>query len=292
MSTGSTDYIASYWTLAGNVVPLGPPDQEASPHDLSERLAIAAQCGYRGMGFMHSDMQRIRQRYDDATLRAMFADHGIDLLELEFLVGWIDDGEALATAEAVFQDMLDAAAALGIRHFKLGPDMEARAWPHDRMSERFAALCRRAGEVNAQVVLEPMPWSNVADLDTAIDIVQAAGEPNGGLLVDIWHMARGGIHYDEVAKVPTGLIKHVELNDARAQVRGTLLEDTLNRRLFCGEGDFDVVAFVRALIQQGYDGPYGIEILSAAQRQRAIADVGRDAIDTARQTVLAALEDH
>ena len=29
--TTTQEFIASYWTLAGNVVPLGPPDQEASP---------------------------------------------------------------------------------------------------------------------------------------------------------------------------------------------------------------------------------------------------------------------
>ncbi len=290
MTASTTAYVASYWTLAGNVVPLGPPDEEASPHDLAERLQVAADCGYRGMGFMHSDLQRVRQRYDDQSLRTMFADHGIGLLELEFLVGWIDDDEPLAAAEVVFQDMLDAADALGVRHFKVGPDMEGRDWPLERMSERFAALCRRAATVGAQVVLEPMPWSNVTDLDTAIDIVRTAGEPNGGLLVDIWHMARGGIDHADVAKVPAGFIKHVEINDARADMQGTLLEDTLDHRLFCGEGDLDVVSFIRALGLQGYEGPYGIEILSAAQRRRAIADVGRDAIETARQCFAKAVQ--
>jgi len=48
--TTTPEFIASYWTLAGNVVPLGPPEQEASPHDFRERVEVAARLGYCGVG--------------------------------------------------------------------------------------------------------------------------------------------------------------------------------------------------------------------------------------------------
>lgn len=275
------EFVATYWTLAGDVVPLGPPDREASPHDFAERVEVAAALGYTGIGLILSDLSRARSRHGYARMRRLLDERRLSL-ELEFLVGWMAEGDELAAAEAAFDELLTAAAELGARHIKVGPDMQAKAWPMSHMSERFAGLCRRAATVGTRIVLEPMPWSNVADLATARALVEGAGEANGGLLIDIWHMARGGIDFQEIATLPAGIIHHVELDDADAEVRGTLLEDTLSHRRFCGLGALDVPAFLRALAAQGYNGAYGIEIISAEQRARPFADVARDAIETAR----------
>jgi sugar phosphate isomerase/epimerase len=277
------EFIASYWTLAGNVVPLGPPEQEASGHDLSERLPVAAAAGYSGIGLMRSDLLSIRQRYDFPTIRSMLADHGMKYLELEFLVGWIADGDELAESEVVFNDMLEAAENLDVRHVKVGPDMNATEWPIEHMAERFAGLCDRAAAAGTSVSLELMPWSNITDIETAVAVVDGAGRANGGLLLDIWHIARGGISYAEIADIPAGLVNYVEINDADTELVGTLLEDTLNHRKFCGDGDLDVPRFLDVLAAYGYNGPFGIEIISEQQRARPYADVANDAIRTAKR---------
>lgn len=277
------EFIASYWTLAGDVVPLGPPEQEASSHDLRDRLGVAAKAGYAGVGLMRSDLMNIRQRHDFATIRSMLADHGMKYLELEFLVGWIADGEELAESEVVFSDMLEAAAQLDIRHLKVGPDMNATAWPIERMAERFAGLCDRAAAAGTSISLELMPWSNITDIETAVAVASGANRANGGLLLDIWHLARGGVCYDDIASIPSGLVNYVEIDDADREIRGTLLEDTLNHRKFCGDGDLDVPRFLDALAAYGYDGPFGIEIISEQQRSRPFADVANDAIRTAKR---------
>ena len=281
-SLSQPEFIATYWTLAGDVVPLGPPYEEASQHDFIERVETAAQLGYRGLGLIHSDLMKSRDRHGFTEMHRILQALGLSV-ELEFLVGWLADGDELAEAEQVFYDLLTAAEELGATRIKVGPDMQAKDWPMDHMCARFAKLCQRAQPCGAEIVLEPMPWSNIADLKSAHALIEGANEVNGGLLIDIWHMARGGIRYDEVAKLPPGIIKHVELSDADAEIRGTLLEDTLDHRKFCGEGAFNVCDFLRALEEQGYDGAYGIEIISERQRQRPYRDVARDAIETAQQ---------
>ena len=280
--TTPPEFIATYWTLAGNVVPLGPPEQEASPHDFRERVEVAARLGYCGVGLMHSDLTQIRRQYDWHAMRTILAEAGLTYLELEFLVGWIAEGQEYAQAELVLDDMLAAAQELDVRHLKIGPDMKARTWPLQRMIDRFGRLCDKAARSGTGIVLEPIPWSNVADLETATAIVAGAARSNGGLLLDIWHLGRGGIAYSDITTIPPGLIHHIELDDADAEIRGTLLEDTLNHRRFCGQGALDVPAFLQAVQAQGYDGPFGIEIISATQRQRPFADVAADAIQTAR----------
>ena len=101
------------------------------------------------------------------------------------------------------------------------------------------------------------------------------------MLIDIWRVARGGIPYADVAAIPKGLIHHVELSDAAEKIVDTLLEDTLENRLHCGGGDFDVPAFIQALDQKGYTGPVGIEIILAVERERPFEDVLIDAIECA-----------
>ena len=276
--TTTPEFIASYWTLAGNVVPLGPPEQEASPHDFRERVEAAARLGYCGVGLMHSDLVQIRRQYDWRAMRDILAESGMKYLELEFLVGWIAEGEEYAQAETMLDDMLAAAQALDVRHLKVGPDMKAKTWPLQRMIERFGGLCDKAAAYGTDVVLEPMPWSNVADLETAVSIVAGAARSNGGLLLDIWHIGRGGIAYSDIATIPPGLVHYVELDDADTEIHGSLLEDTLNHRRFCGQGALDVSAFLQAVLDQGYDGPFGIEIISEIGRQRPFVDVAADAI--------------
>ena len=275
------EFIATYWTLAGDVVPLGQPYEEASQHDFIERAETAAHLGYQGLGLIHSDLIKSRDRHGYVEMRRILDALKLSV-ELEFLVGWMAYGDELDESETVFYDLLSAAEELGASRIKVGPDMKATEWPMAHMSERFAKLCQRAQPGGAQVVLEPMPWSNIADLDTARELIEGSNEPNGGLLIDIWHMVRGGVSYDKVAELPPGMIKHVELNDADEEIHGSLLEDTLNHRKFCGAGAFDVPAFLDALNQHGYNGAFGIEIISEVQRQRPYRDVARDAIETAR----------
>ena len=62
------------------------------------------------------------------------------------------------------------------------------------------------------------------------------------------------------------MIFGVELDDAGQTVVGTLFEDTVNNRLLCGEGSFDLDGLVALLRDNGFDGPWGVEILSTSFR--------------------------
>ena len=52
-------------------------------------------------------------------------------------------------------------------------------------------------------------------------------------------------------------------------VVGTQFEDTVNHRLLCGEGSFDLRGLVALLRDKGFDGPWGVEILSTSFRGAA-----------------------
>lgn len=281
MPTTHRDLIATYWTIAGNVEPLGPQEREASPFDFRMRVEAAARAGFAGVGLIESDLRMVRRQYDFPTMATILADHGMRHTEFEFVVGWLDDGAAGQAAQTTFDYLLEAAAALGARQIKIGPDMNARHWPLEHMIERFVALCAQAQNKGVAVALEIMPWTNLRTIDEGLAVVAGADAPNGGLLLDIWHLARGGQNYADIARIPPRFIQHIEIDDADRDVVGTLLEDTLDRRRLCGEGALDVAAFLRAVLASGYAGPYGVEIISHQHRQRSLDEAAQVAYSTA-----------
>jgi sugar phosphate isomerase/epimerase len=259
------DILASCWTTAGDAGPM--TDDERSPFALRDRIVAAARAGYTGFGIVHADLVDAEREIGYPALAQLFRDNGIKHVEVEMLNGWYTSGDARAASDQVRQDLLRAAAELGARHIKVGGDISADPVEWEAFVTEFAVLCQQAQEVGTRIAFEPMPFGNVAELGTARQLVDEAAHPAGGLILDLWHMARGGVSNDEIAALDPRYLFAVELDDADEQVAGSLLEDTLLRRRLCGEGDQDVAGFIRAIRSVGFDGPWGVEILSIEFRK-------------------------
>jgi sugar phosphate isomerase/epimerase len=138
------------------------------------------------------------------------------------------------------------------------------------MSEAFS-------QVGTKIALEFMPFSNISTLTRALELVQTADHPAGGLMVDLWHLMRGAGTLDELAKVPLHFIAGVELDDGDAEQVGDGYSDTVLRRRLCGEGSFPVAEAIRVLRGLGWNGPWGVEILSEVYRVRPLDEAVPDA---------------
>lgn len=255
--TDNIELLAAYFTISGDIYPLGPT--EISPFPFRDRVEAAARAGYRGIGLHHADTMHTADKIGLPEMRRILDGNGIKYVELEFLLDWFDEGERRQESDKMRREIFSVAAALGLRTVKAGPGFHEPEANVPKMRDAFARLCREAAEHGTGMMLEIMPWSNVRTVETALGIVEGAGQPNGGILVDIWHFARGGIDYKEIAKIPLQYIRGVELDDADEQVVGSLWEDTIHHRRLCGEGDLDPPAFIKAVQAAGYRGYYGVE---------------------------------
>jgi sugar phosphate isomerase/epimerase len=269
--------LASYFTFAGDTVPLR--DMGPSPREFRARVEAAARAGFTGFGLFFTDLPAVIERHGYAGMRAIFADNGIVHIEFEALIDWFADGARAAAAAAPRELLLRSSEALGGCHIKAGGDMSGD-WPLDRMTASFAQLCDAAARGGSRISIEMIAFSNIATLGRARALVEGADRPNAGLLLDIWHFVRGGVDFAEIAGLPKRLIFGVELNDAAADVRGTLFDDTVFHRRFCGAGAFDVAGFVAAVQSTGYSGPYGVEVLSDEARRMPLDTLARTAYET------------
>jgi len=136
-----------------------------------------------------------------------------------------------------------------------------------RLIETFATLCAEAAERGTKVGFELMPFAMIRSLEDSLRLVEGAGASNGGICFDTWHIVKLKIPYDELRRIPLQHITSVELNDGTLDCPWSLHEDTVNHRRLCGEGEFDVKGFITAMQDAGYNGPWGIEVLSDELRK-------------------------
>ncbi|WP_338524338.1 TIM barrel protein [Pseudomonas batumici] len=278
MPNNTIELLAAYWTLAGDTYPGAP--SEISPFSLQARAEAAAKAGWRGMGFVHADLVHNVAKLGIPTVRNILQDNGIKHVEVEFLTDWHLDGAPRAASDKVRDELLEVAGELGARSLKVAGGLFEDGPPDvPRMRETFAILCDRAQPFGVNVVIEFLPFSSVNTIDRAIAVAQDV-RPNGGLLVDTWHVARGGMSFDEIAKLPLELIKSIELDDANHAIVESLFNDSTHHRKCCGEGELDVPAFIQQVVNVGYRGPWGVELISAELRKLPLEVAARKAFDT------------
>jgi sugar phosphate isomerase/epimerase len=260
-----------------------------------DRLAPAQANGFAGVSMQpHEREQLLAQGVSDAELRARLADHGLAIAEFDAVTTWFDGHEPPA-AWGALADMLrgntaDAlcpiAESVGARSVTV-VEFYGVAVDVDTAAAGFAAVCDRAAEHGLLAHLEFLPWAGIPDLRTAWQIVQRAGRDNGGLLLDSWHLFRSGSTLDELAAIPGDKVLYVQIDDAPAAAEPDLAEETQHRRLLPGEGDFDLVGFVRTLDRTGCRAPIGVEVFSDALASHPLAEVV-ERCATSTQSVLAA----
>jgi sugar phosphate isomerase/epimerase len=258
------ELLASYWTIAGGAQP--HTDKDYSPFDFRDRVEAAARAGFKGFGLWHTDVAHTLEKRSFAEMRRILDDNGIRHVELEFLADWFLEGERKRQSDATKKLLMTAAAALGARHIKVG-DFSREKCPMPRLIEAFAALCREGADHGTRILFELMPFAMIDTLNGALEMVEGAAAENGGIVLDAWHVVKLGIPYEELARVPARFLLGVELNDGTLEAPWSLHEDTVNHRRLCGKGEFDVRGFIDGVQRAGYNGPYGIEVLSEELRQ-------------------------
>jgi sugar phosphate isomerase/epimerase len=271
------ELIASYWTLAGGAEP--HTDHEFSLFDFKDRVEACAKVGFKGIGIWHADLVHTLKRRPLSEIKRILADNGMKHIELEFLGDWFLTGEKKKQSDIVKNDLLKAADVLGARHIKVG-DFFHTDTPMPQVIESFAALCEDAAALGTKVVYELMPFAMIDTLQDTVTMLKGAGAKNGGVIFDLWHVVKLGIPYEEVARFPMEYFFGVEINDGTFTAPWDLVEDTVNHRRLCGEGEFDVPGFLDHVAKAGYRGPVGIEVLNKELRTRPLDELATRSFNT------------
>lgn len=265
MKVKNVELIASYWTIAGGAIPHEGP--EYSAYSFRDRVEMCAKVGFKGLGLWHADVENTLKSHSHQDMKMILDDNGIKYTELEFIIDWFSEGEPRKESDRRRGLLMETAEKLGARHIKIGNFID-NPCPMDRLVEEFSTICSQAAEHGTNIVFELIPWVTPGTLEDSLTMVSTADAPNGGIILDIWHIVSLQISNTEIERLPLKYVKGVELNDGPAILEndGNWVDKTVNHRQLCGNGGFDIKGFIKALDNLGYDGPVGLEVLNREMR--------------------------
>lgn len=228
---------------------------------LAERFAAATRAGFVDVGLSVRWMRLwLADGHSLDELRALVAEHGVRIGELEAIRVMTAEPDPLEDLAATLAERLRPARLQAIGPYEgTLDDAAARA---ARVADRFAAW-------GVEVVLEPLPFTNMRTPADAAAIIARADRPNLSMCMDVWHLYRNRLplsHLDDLW--PT--ISTVQLNDGTVECQHPedLREDCLLNRRVPGEGEFDLVGLLREQAEHRPDATFSIEVINTQLREQ------------------------
>lgn len=265
--------------LSGPPPPLGIQLSSLGPGPPGPLLATAAAAGFSGVGLSSSETAEwVEAGQSYAALRAALQTYGLRADYLDPVILWLGQSEP-AFPSVPADRVLEMASALDVPRVNvvIGGDYdEAEA------IDAFASVARRITDAGMRPMVEFVPFLAVSSLDRALAVVRGAGVPRAGILLDVWHLLRSGGVPEDLDQVPPGLVQTVHLSDAPTAAPADLLEETMNGRLYPGEGAARAADVVRRVRRHSPDALYTVEVYAPTRVARDPDAFARRCYESAR----------
>ena len=253
----------------------------------AEQVAATAAAGFDQLSVTPLDWaQWVASGLGSDELRAIAADHGVQLSHLDPLTRWTTpweptnlDGGKYPLPFFAFEtdDFLRIAEAIGATSLSAIATAPFGSTSIERLTEDYARLCDRAARAGLLCELEfiPLDWS-IPDLATAWQIVRDAGRPNSGIVLDLWHFVRSGSTLEQLRALPVSSITSVQLADATAEIPAGRdpADDCLLHRVPVGDGDFPIGEILDVLADRGALRRVGPEYFSSQLDTMSAEEIG------------------
>ena len=203
-------------------------------------------------------------------LKRALADHDVTISIGDGLLGRPDVPAAAVEAD------LDLFAELGVTTanlVSLDPD-------RDRASASIAAFADAARARGMRAVIEFLPGLPLASsLPAAVDLVERAGSPNLGVVIDAMHTFRSGASVADIAALAPGQAGYLQLCDVPMPALPGIAhhEEARYERRIPGDGDLPLAELLRAV-------PSDL-VIALEVPQRALAQAGMGPEDRLRPAV-------
>ena len=167
----------------------------------------------------------------------------------------------------------DLAAAIGASYVQLltGPVAPGGAYrgPVDlspaELRRVTASAIRSVADLGSpgglRYYLEPVAWTPLSSLASAVEVIDAAERNNVGLVLDFWHLWQRGTTPEDVAQLDPRMIFGVDFADSLGPA-GADGPEQRSRRVWPGDGEIPLREWVDAVRSTGFDGWWDNELYS------------------------------
>jgi 2-keto-myo-inositol isomerase len=253
---------------------------------LDQALAAAKTAGFDAIELRRVDFQRSAERgLSNAAVIDLVRAAGLPVSAMGVEYGWIfSTGAERERLFGVFRESCENAVAVGCRL------MMSAIGPGAATTDDAVDNIRRAGEIAGSfglaLTLEyQFQHPVVSSLDILRELIARAGAANVGLLLDAYHLQRGGRPGRGFADVPGAEIFYVQFSDVPdAPPPGLPPVD----RLPPGKGIVDWTGLFRLLAEKGYAGYLSYEAPNPAHWQRPAEETAKQGAAAARRALAVA----
>jgi sugar phosphate isomerase/epimerase len=236
---------------------------------VARQIEVAALAGYGAIELWFDDVDaHVAAGGTIAELRAMLDARGLVVPTVIYLGGWLDCGVRLEQAAQMGSNHVIACPAMGRADVAQG-------------ARHYRELLELPGARAAMEFLGFVEQYNT--IESALEVVERAGHPDGTVVIDTFHIFRGGGSVEGLAKLRGGQVAVAHFNDTPAQPSREQQHD--KDRVWPGEGHLDLRRYLDLLQQIGFHGWLSLELFREDLWARDPLEVASTGLEKMRAVV-------
>src|SRR5262249_46185971 len=248
------------------------------PASLLDKLAIAAESCYAGIELWNDDLIQFEQQggsLDEIRRRAQ--DFGLAVPSVIALFDWMQsEGESKRKAFEEARRRMVQAATVGAHHIVASPVPDNQNLDIGHAAGRYRELLELGSQLGVLPAMEFLGFfHNVYQLEQAVTIARQADHPDASIVLDPFHLYRGGSGFGGLTVLSNMKISICHFNDS--PFTPPQFEQGDGDRIYPGDGILPLVQMLRDLTSIGYDGYLSVELFNPDYWQQDLRKVARTA---------------
>jgi len=231
---------------------------------VEKQIDLCAEAGFDGIELWVSDVEAyVKQGGTVAELGRRIKQHGLVLENMIAFSTWMADDavERAAGIQKMRQDM-ELTAGLGGKYIAAPvqgiPAVVKQKLPE--YSDRYRVILEEGVQAGVTPLLELWGGGALNQLSDTAAITIGAAHPNASMLLDFYHLYRGGNSFDSLRQLNGGVLPVFHINDYPGFIPREALEDA--DRVFPGDGSCPFDEILPLLQEIGFRGAFSIELFN------------------------------
>jgi sugar phosphate isomerase/epimerase len=250
--------------------PLSLNTSTIRPVSLMEKIEAAAKAGYDAIELWINEIEKYEQDGGQAEeLGALIKSKG---LYVPNVIGLWDcmpmDDEAFSASLNATKNRMRLSAAAGSRHVAAIPVPDREDFDLKTGIKRYKELLKIGREEYGIIVAFEFVgfFKGIHRMGQAAGIALDTDDPDACLIMDSFHLYRGGSGFKGIKHLNGTFIADFHINDVPQEPARETLRD--KNRIYPGDGILPLVQLLKDLKDIGYQGPLSLEIFNEEEYKK------------------------
>jgi len=254
---------------------------------VEQQIEVCSKAGFDGIELWMSDIQAYQEKGGSLTdLAVKLKENRLVLDNIIGFAPWaVDDRDRRDAGLQQMQREMEITAALGGKYIAAPLQGVNRLDSSlDDYAQRFLRVIEAGKAIGVIPLLELWGSGALSKLADAVHIVIATGHPDANLLLDFYHLYRGGNSFDSLNLINVAQLPVFHINDYPADPPREQLRDS--HRVYPGDGICPFDRVIPLFKKGGFHGAFSVELFNEAYcRNNTVEQVLATTLEKTRKTL-------